>query len=71
MENFVVLELKAVEQLHPVSEAQLMSYLKLTGLPIGLLVNFNVVLLKQGIVRRTLEAFPKAVSAENDNDNSE
>jgi GxxExxY protein len=52
--NKVVLELKAVSQLLPVHEAQLMTYLKLSGMKVGLLINFNVPLLTKGIVRRVL-----------------
>ncbi|MBW6514643.1 MAG: GxxExxY protein [Candidatus Syntrophosphaera sp.] len=59
VEGQVVVELKSVKDLHPVYEAQLLSYLKLTGKPIGLLVNFNVLLLKDGIIRRTLDALPR------------
>jgi GxxExxY protein len=47
----VVIELKAVERLVPVHTAQLITYLKLTGAPVGLLMNFNVAFLKQGIRR--------------------
>lgn len=47
----VVVELKAVEALHPVHEAQVITYLKLTGCPAGLLINFNAVLLKDGLRR--------------------
>jgi GxxExxY protein len=50
----VVVELKAVDELHPVHEAQLMTYLKLTGCKVGLLINFNELLLKEGIRRRVL-----------------
>ncbi|MEJ2211447.1 MAG: GxxExxY protein, partial [Anaerolineae bacterium] len=50
----VVLELKAVDEIHPVHKAQLLTYLKLTGCQIGLLINFNVPLLKQGIHRMVL-----------------
>ncbi len=50
----VVVELKAVERLEPVHEAQLLTYLRLSQLRVGLLINFNVALLKQGIVRRVL-----------------
>lgn len=50
----VVLELKSVEELLPVHEAQLLTYLRLSGLKVGFLINFNVALLKQGIVRRVL-----------------
>jgi len=45
------LELKCKEALHPVDEAQLLSHLRLLNLPIGLLINFHVVLLKDGIHR--------------------
>ena len=47
----VVVELKAVRQLEKIHEAQLLTYLKMTGLNLGLLLNFNVVLLKDGIKR--------------------
>jgi GxxExxY protein len=51
VDNSVVVELKAVRQLERIHEAQLLTYLKLTGLNLGLLLNFNVVLLKDGIKR--------------------
>lgn len=51
VENEVIVELKAVETLSPVHEAQLLSYLKLSGKKIGLLINFNVSRLKDGIRR--------------------
>jgi GxxExxY protein len=51
VEDKVVVELKAVERLEPIHEAQLLSYLKLSGYQIGLLINFNVRMLKQGIKR--------------------
>jgi GxxExxY protein len=47
----LVLELKAVETLAPIHEAQLLSYLKATGLSLGLLINFNVPFLRQGLRR--------------------
>ena len=47
----VIVELKAVESITELHRAQLLSYLKLTGCPIGLLINFNVELLKEGICR--------------------
>jgi GxxExxY protein len=50
----IVVELKAVDKLLPIHEAQLLTYLKLTGLHIGLLINFNVRLLKEGIKRLAL-----------------
>jgi GxxExxY protein len=54
VDDRVVVEVKAVEQLAKVHEAQLLTYLRLGGFPVGLLLNFNVVLMKQGIVRRIL-----------------
>jgi GxxExxY protein len=50
--NSVLLELKSLENILPVHEAQLITYLKLSKLPVGLLINFNVPLLKDGIIRR-------------------
>jgi GxxExxY protein len=47
----VILEIKSVKKLAPIHEAQLLTYLRLTGYPAGLLLNFNVPLLKQGIKR--------------------
>ena len=51
VEDKVILELKIVEHLLPIHEAQLLTYLKLSGLTLGLLINFNVPLLKNGIKR--------------------
>ena len=51
VENRVVVELKAVEEITDVHEAQILTYLKLSGNTIGLLLNFNVKLLKNGIRR--------------------
>lgn len=48
----VIIELKSVEKLTPVHEAQLITYLKLTGYRVGLLINFNEKLLTNGIIRR-------------------
>ena len=53
-EGKVVMELKAVEKLLPVHEAQLLTYLRLSGLKVGLLINFDVPVLKEGIVRRVI-----------------
>ena len=47
----VIVELKCVARLAPIHDAQLLTYLKLTGCPIGLLLNFNVVVMKNGIKR--------------------
>jgi len=54
VDNRLILELKAVESLLPVHEAQLLTYLKLTGRRLGLLINFNVPLIKHGIRRLVL-----------------
>ena len=50
----VIVELKAVERVIPVHEAQLLTYMKLTGIRVGLLIKFNVPVLKDGIYRRVL-----------------
>ena len=50
----VIVELKAVDVMNPVFEAQVLSYLKLTGRRLGLLINFNVPLIKKGIKRLIL-----------------
>jgi GxxExxY protein len=47
----VIIELKCVDGILPIHEAQLLSYLKLTGLKVGLLINFKVPVLKNGIKR--------------------
>jgi len=54
VEQEVILELKCVEKILPIHEAQLLTYLKLAGKRVGLLINFNVPLLVQGIKRRIL-----------------
>ena len=54
VEHYLILEIKAVERLLPIHEAQLLTYLKLSGLKIGLLLNFNVPLLRDGIKRMVL-----------------
>ncbi len=51
VEDRVVIELKTVEQLTPVHTAQLLTYLKLSGSPVGLLINFNAPTLKRGLKR--------------------
>lgn len=51
VEKTVVLELKTIEAFAPVHEAQILTYLKFANKPIGLLINFNVTLLKNGIRR--------------------
>ncbi len=54
VDNCLLLELKAVEVLHPFSKAQLFSYMKLLDIPIGLLINFHEPVLKNGISRMIL-----------------
>ncbi|MGM3304640.1 GxxExxY protein [Anabaena sp. WFMT] len=54
--NILVVELKAVEKLAPIHEAQVISYLKMTNNRLGLLINFNVPILKEGIKRVILSS---------------
>ena len=54
IENKVLIELKSIDQLMPVHTAQVLTYLKLTGLRTALLINFNVQLLKNGIKRLSI-----------------
>lgn len=51
VEDEIIVELKAVERIEPVFEAQILTYLKITGKKLGLLINFNVPILKNGIKR--------------------
>ena len=51
VEKKLVIELKAIEQLMPVHTAQILSYLKMSGSKLGLLINFNVPVLRDGIKR--------------------
>ena len=51
VEELIICELKAVDQMKPVWEAQIISHLKLTGSRLGFLINFNVPLIKNGIKR--------------------
>jgi len=57
IENEVIVEIKSVEKLLPIHQAQLMSYLKLSDCRVGLLINFNVKILKNGI-KRVVNNFP-------------
>jgi len=52
----LVVELKSVEQIMPLHEAQVLSYLRLSGYELGLLINFNAVLLKQGLRRYAISS---------------
>jgi GxxExxY protein len=51
VENRVVVEVKSVDSIHPIHEAQLLSYMRLSGIGVGLLINFNVLCLRNGIKR--------------------
>jgi len=51
VENEIILELKSCEKIEPIHKAQLLTYLKLSGLHLGLVLNFNVPLMRDGIVR--------------------
>jgi len=52
--NCIIVEIKAVDKIHPVHEAQLLTYLKLTGIRLGFLINFNTKLIKNGMKRMVL-----------------
>ena len=54
VEEKVIVEVKSVEKLLPIHQAQLLTYLRLSGLKLGLLINFNSALLKDGIKRMVL-----------------
>jgi GxxExxY protein len=51
VENEIIIEVKSVEEMHPVHQAQLLSYLKLADKRLGFLINFNVTLIKDGLKR--------------------
>ena len=54
VENCVIVELKSVDTINPIHDAQLLTYMKLLNINLGLLINFNVDILKKGIRRRIL-----------------
>ena len=60
VENEAIVEIKSVEKLLPIHKAQLMSYLKLSNCKVGLLINFNVEILKDGI-QRVVNNFPDSL----------
>ena len=66
VENAVLLELKAIERFEPIHTAQMITYLRLSGLTVGLLINFNVELLKFGI-RRFVNGLPADTAEEAEN----
>ena len=57
VENRVIVEIKAVDALTPIHFAQLLTYLKLSNVRLGLLINFNVVRLKDGGIRRVVNGY--------------
>ena len=59
VEKKVVLELKSIDCFAPVHEAVMLTYLRLSGYPVGLLINFNVTILKDGIRRFVFDPSPK------------
>jgi GxxExxY protein len=61
VEDVVLVELKAVNAMHPVHEAQLLSYVRMSGRPVGLLINFHVLHLRDGITR-VVNQFPRQSS---------
>ena len=63
VEDKFIVEVKAVERLLPIHQAQVLTYLKLTGLPVALLVNFNVAVLKYGLRRLTRKPDPTFLSS--------
>ncbi len=62
VEDSVIVELKCVDKLAPIHEAQLLTYMKLAHKEVGLLINFNTVMLRDGVVRRAL-SIPSLSSA--------
>ena len=55
VDNVIVVETKSIEAIAPVHEAQLLTYMRLGKWPVGLLINFNVLVLKRGICRKVLD----------------
>ena len=51
VEDAIILELKSCENIEPIHKAQLLTYLKLSGINLGLILNFNTILMRDGIVR--------------------
>jgi len=51
VESAIIIELKSCEKIEPIHKAQLLTYLKLSGLSLGLILNFNVPIMRDGIVR--------------------
>ena len=68
VEDLVVVELKTVDHIMPVHEAQLLTYLKLSRHPIGLLINFHVAVLRDGVKRIVHDYYPSAPLASSPNE---
>lgn len=66
VEDALILEIKAVSQILPIHEAQLLTYLRVSGIPLGLLINFNETILTRGIRRRVLSDGGAAVAETSD-----
>lgn len=62
VEGQVIVEVKAVDKLAPIHDAQVITYLRLSGMKVGLLVNFNVPLLKDGL-RRLVNDYPETLAS--------
>lgn len=60
VEDRVIVEIKAIEKLHPIHSSQALSYLRLTRLPVALLLNFHVNLLKDGVIR-VVNNYPESI----------
>lgn len=69
VENALIVELKAVDQIHPIHRAQVISYLKATGHELALLINFNVEVLRDGLHRLVLTSASSAPPRFNSNSN--
>jgi GxxExxY protein len=67
VEDEIIIEIKSVDELAPIHQAQLISYLRLSGRRVGLLINFNVRVLKQGL-KRIVNEFPDAQPCESKNE---
>jgi hypothetical protein len=70
VENKLVVELKSVDALAPIHDAQLLTFLKLSGLTVGLLINFNVPVLRRGI-KRMVNHYDEGLERARDGSNGE
>ena len=69
VDKLVIVEAKSVEKLHPIFEAQTLTYLKLSNLPLAFLINFNVILFRDGIKRIVLSKYAKDLRRHEEDDN--